>query len=97
VDFCINEHKKVGKMILIYDNELRKYEVIANYNLSYYPNVEIIKTLGVEFNFLNNTRVSEREINTIMEKQKIIITRHEHILNKLKKEYELILKLKSEL
>ena len=84
-------------MILIYDNELQKYEIIANYNLNYYLNVEIIKTLGVEFNFLNNTRVSEREINTILEKQKIIIARHEHILNKLKKEYELILKLKSEL
>ena len=84
-------------MILIYDNELQKYEIIANYNLNYYLNVEIIKTLGVEFNFLNNTRVSEREINTIMEKQKIIIARHEHILNKLKKEYDLILKLKSEL
>jgi len=84
-------------MILIYDNELQKYEIIANYNLNYYLNVEIIKTLGVEFNFLNNTRVSEREINTILEKQKIIIARHEHILNKLKKEYDLILKLKSEL
>ena len=84
-------------MILIYDNELQKYEIIANYNLNYYLNVEIIKTLGVEFNFLNNTRVSEREINTILEKQKIIIARHEHILNKLKKEYELVLKLKSEL
>jgi len=83
-------------MILIYDNELKKYEIISNYMLNYNPNIEIIKNLGKEFKFLGNLRVSERELNTIIKKQIQLIERQKKQIDKLTQQYILLSTLKSD-